>query len=552
MTFIKKNSLLLSLLILSSLIVWPIFLKGYFFHHDDLQVMRVFEMRKCFEDLQLPCRWVPDMGYGNGFPLFNFYGVLPYYIGGILSYFFGFVGAAKALFFIPLILSGVSMYFLAKEIFGDLGGILSGVLYQFAPYKALDIFVRGAVAESFGLAIIPLVFYFNLRLVKKGQIGDLIFFSLSLAAFLLSHNIMTMFFVPLILLFNLYWLIKTKKGFKKTVLALILGLGLAAFFLIPAFGEKNLVKSESLLTGGTDFRAHFATFGQIFFDREWGYGGSVFGPNDTISFQAGYPYWLLAVAALIFVLYLLILKKKFDILGVVLVGLTLLSVFMMHNKSAFIWERINILQYAQFPWRFLSITIFSTSLLGGYLLQKLPKKFQLSIWVFLIVGTVLLNWQYFKPKDFYPQVDDKVKLSDPLWEIQQKAGIGDFLPKTVWLEPQARAPELPEVRVGEVKNLTFNHSTNQFRTKVDVLSNATLEFPIFEFPDWTVFVNGQKTDHYFDKKWGRISLDLKPGSYQIEGKFYDTPLRTVSNLISLISLVALATIYFKRKWIFQK
>src|SRR3990167_11102036 len=109
---------LVILLVLTTLITWPLFLPGYFSHHDDLQVMRVFEMRKCLEDLQIPCRWVPDMGYGNGYPLFNYYNPLPYYIGGALSFFLPFIISAKILFFIPLFLAPVAMYFLAKEIFG--------------------------------------------------------------------------------------------------------------------------------------------------------------------------------------------------------------------------------------------------------------------------------------------------------------------------------------------------------------------------------------------------------------------------------------------------
>ena len=50
---------------------------GYFIMHDDLQMMRQLEMEKCFLDRQIPCRWIPDMGYGFGFPLFNFYPPLP-------------------------------------------------------------------------------------------------------------------------------------------------------------------------------------------------------------------------------------------------------------------------------------------------------------------------------------------------------------------------------------------------------------------------------------------------------------------------------------------
>lgn len=197
---IVKNWQIVLLLVLGVSITWPIFLPGYFSHHDDLQVMRIFEMRKCFADLQIPCRWVPDMGYGNGFPLFNYYSAFPYYLGAFLSYVYGFIGAAKILFFIPLIGSGISMYLLGKELFGKLGGFVAGVLYLFAPYRALDSYVRGAVAESFALFLIPLVFYFSLKLIKSNNFNIKYFLAttISLGSFLTTHNIMTIMFLPIL------------------------------------------------------------------------------------------------------------------------------------------------------------------------------------------------------------------------------------------------------------------------------------------------------------------------------------------------------------------
>ncbi len=99
-------------LLLPLFLTWPLFLPGYFSHHDDLQVMRIFEMRRCIVDLQVPCRWVPDMGYGNGYPLFNYYSVFPYYLGAILSFIFGFLVSAKILFAIPFFLGSLSIYLL--------------------------------------------------------------------------------------------------------------------------------------------------------------------------------------------------------------------------------------------------------------------------------------------------------------------------------------------------------------------------------------------------------------------------------------------------------
>jgi hypothetical protein len=550
----KKNWPIISLIILSSFIVWPTFLPGFFFHHDDLQVMRIFEMRKCLEDFQIPCRWVPDMGYGNGYPLFNYYGVLPYYIGGILSFIFGFVGAAKALFFIPLVLGGIAMYFLGKELFGSWGGFTSAVLYQFAPYRALDSYVRGAIAESFALAIIPLVFYFSLQIIKESNLKNFLGMTLSLAAFFLSHNIMTLFFIPVLVVWNIYFLLKTNfKNLKPIVISHFLGFGLAGFFIVPAFLEKDLVKSESLIQGGTEFRAHFVSVGQLFFDRAWGYGASVFGPNDTISFQIGWPHWWIVGLSTLFMVYGIwsrIKKRETKaqnlFLNLFLLTLCSMSIILMHNKSAPIWEALSLLQFAQFPWRLLSITIFVSSLIGGLVIFMLPKKYQLYTALLIVIVTVALNWQFFKPKDFYPWVDDNIKLSDPLWEIQQKAGIGDYLPKTVWLEPQSRAPGYPEIRKGKVEVENFKIYTDNFESKIKVTEEAIVEYPVLDFPEWKLRVNGKEYKHYIDDKWGRISLELPQGEYQINGKLHDTPIRMAANLITLFSFVGVVLLIILR------
>src|SRR5258708_3114273 len=86
--------------------------RGFFSMHDDIQILRVFEMQSCFKDLQIPCRWVPDMGAQYGHPVFNYHPVLPYYFGMIFRLFkIGFIDTIKILFFIWLFLPSVFAYF---------------------------------------------------------------------------------------------------------------------------------------------------------------------------------------------------------------------------------------------------------------------------------------------------------------------------------------------------------------------------------------------------------------------------------------------------------
>lgn len=537
----------LLLIIFSVLIVWPNFVPGLFFHHDDLQVMRIYEMRQCFSDLQIPCRWVPDMGYGNGFPLFNYYSALPYYIGALLSYVIGLVNAAKALFFISLLLGGISMFLLGQKLFGKDAGFLAGILYLFAPYRALDSYVRGAIAESFALAIIPLVFYFILKILEKPNRSNIVLGSLSLGGFLLSHNIMTMFFMPFVVLWAVMFLFLQKwQNWKPLLVSVILGVGLSSFFLLPVFLEKNLVQTESLIQGGSNFRTHFVGISQLFIDRTWGYGGSFFGPEDTISFQIGWPMWWLAVLALPFLI--LNIRKNFKISAAVIFMFIMFgaSIFLQHNKSAPVWEAIGTLQYAQFPWRLLSLSIFAGSLLGGFAIYYLRDNFKFLAMATFVILTIWLNWAFFIPREFYTWINDKNKIEDPLWEIQQKAGILDYLPITA-KEPQGRAPGNIEVLEGNATGSNYNPRSNSFSLNIEVSDNSYITIPIFDFPNWEVYSNGQRITHDNNNDLGRIGLNLAPGNYEIKGYFKDTLIRIIANFLTLGSAILITLIAINKR-----
>ena len=540
---------ILLILALSALVVWPLFLPGYFSHHDDLQVMRIFEMRKCIEDFQIPCRWVPDMGFGNGFPLFNYYGVFPYYIGAILSFAFGFIGAAKSLFFIVLLMGGITMYLLGEKIGGKWVGLTSGILYLFAPYRSLDAYVRGAISESFALAIIPLVFYFGLMLAKEKTSVNFIGLAISTGIFLITHNIMTMFFIPLLLLFIIYVKIFLHpKSFAVLILSIILGFGMSAFFLLPAFLEKNLVQTDNLTRFDLDFRVHFVTVRQLFLDRSWGYGASVLGSGDGVSFQIGWPHWGLVLLSLP-LFFFLRKDKKILVLYLGILTIFLFSVFMTHNKSAFIWEKIGLLRYTQFPWRFLSLSIFSASLIGGIAIMPLNKQLRKYAVIVIAIVSILLNFAFFKPDKFSFDLTDSKKLSGELWNEQRIAGISDYLPVGAY-QPREAAPDGPLVVEGEAGIKNFVNKSNYWQFDAVVKTSAKIELPVFDFPNWEVYINKRRIPHNNANFLRRIQFNLEPGSYKVSGKLADTPIRAISNIVSLLSFASLIflTTYGKNKF----
>lgn len=536
--YLKRNWQIILIFILGLSISWPLFKSGYFSHQDDLQIIRLVEMRKCFSDFQIPCRWVPDMGWGNGYPLFNFYGVSTYYFGALISYLVGYLISAKILFFISLTAGSLGMYLLVKELWGKYAGLTSAVLYMFAPYKALDIYVRGALGEGMALTIIPFVLYFLIR--KKYFLFSLTFF-----LFLITHNIMTVIFVPIVGLLAVYLLLTSNlKNLKVITISFFIAFGLSAFFTIPAFIEKDLVQTESLTRFELDYRANFVGLRQLFLDRSWGYGTSIPGPEGGMNFQVGWPYWILAVLSLIFI-FLNRVKKHNIILVVSIFVLFLMSVFMTHNKSTFIWESFSILKYFQFPWRFLSLSILTASILGGFVVFLVNDKWKKYLSVFIIIITILLNWGYFRPKEFYP-ISESQKVSGELWEQQTRGALLDYLPETA-LEPREKAPDLPLIITGEAEIDNYINRSNSFNFNIEVLDKTEIHMPIFYFPNWSVKVNGVKHPISDDNLLGRISISLDKGNYEVEGRFNNTPVRAVSNLISIISFVGLIVLWKKRK-----
>ena len=400
MVFLKRYFGVLTVLLLSFWAIKPFFIQGFFPMHDDTQVARVFEMGKMLSSGAFPVRWVPDLGYGYGYPIFNFYAPLAYYIGGLFMVLgFDALLATKIMMALGVILAGIFMYFLAKNFFGELGGAVSGLFYVYAPFHAVDIYVRGDVAEFWAYAFIPLAF---LGIYKS----NILIGSIGFAAIILSHNLTAMMVTPFLLivvLLNCYIDFKDKKSFiiNPSSLILILGLTLSAFYWIPALLEMKSTNVLSQIGGGADFRDHFVCPPQLW-DSLWGFGGSIKGCIDGFSFKIGKLHLL--VTGLVLMLFLLGRFKQYK--GIILFSLIsfFLSLFLTLEASKFVWEMIPAMAFFQYPWRFLTLASFFSSLLAGSLVVLSSSLKIKPYWLAfpLIALLLFFNITPFVPQTIFP------------------------------------------------------------------------------------------------------------------------------------------------------
>ncbi len=523
--------------------------------HDDMQAMRLLQMDKCIKDGQIPCRWVPDMGYGYGYPQFNFYPPLPYYVMETFHLLgLGYLDSVKAGFVLSVLVSTAGMYLLGSTLWGTTGGIISALLYAYAPYRAVDMYVRGAVGEFWALGFLPFILWSSKKVIE-GNKRSMLWLALSLAGLFTSHNITTLIFVPIFIIWIIYLFLQkygfptleTVKKFKNIFIGTIWGFAMAAFFLLPAWFERKYVHVETLLQGYFNYLAHFVSIGQLLFSTYWGYGSSELGPYDDMAFSVGLIHWILPLLALF--LFIFLKKKKETLLALFFIIVGWLALFMAHLKSVWIWDRITFLSYLQFPWRFLIIVSFAFSVASGSiaLVFSKSKKFIFSALAGLLAIILLLNFNYFRPKTWI-DITDTEKFSGELWQKQQTISIFDYLPIFAVLPPAERAPTEPIIMEGKAKVISQKKGTNWQEWNLEVeTEKAGVRLPLFYFPGWKALVDVSETAIDYGNELGLITVYVPKGTHTILAKLKDTPVRRVGNLLSLGGLITIPLFLRKEK-----
>ncbi len=551
MEIIKKKITTLTIFMLSIITVLSFFKSGFFNIHDDAQVQRVHEMKIALSDGMFPVRWVPDLGYGYGYPIFNFYGPFPYYIGA----FFNFIGfdaltATKIMILIAVIGSAFSMYLLAKEFWGKIGGIVSSAFYVYAPYHALDIYVRGDIGEVYAYAFIPLVFYALWKFYKTNNFLFIVLGSLSYAGIISSHNLSALMISPFVILTSLVLL-----GLRKKILILlipVLGILLASFYFLPTLLEMNYTNVLSTIGGKAHFGDHFVCVRQ-FWDSPWMFGGSIPGCIDGLSFRLGKLHILFAGVALLSGIYLF--KKEKNKSSVIFVSLAALGgvMFLMISASSLIWEKVPYMNFFQYPWRFLLAASFFSSFIAGsfvYAISKINlRKYNLLfliIYVAIIISPIILYSKLFVPQNYLSKSSGEYTNKHSLnWTTSNISD--EYMPKS-FMTPETPSEIIKEKITGEnIRISNLETKTNRILAKINSNTENEITVHIPYFPSWKYYIDGNRQD--IKEVETGILIKVPRGESELVGKFEETYIQKVANLLTISGVLILfaGIIYAKRK-----
>jgi hypothetical protein len=542
----------------------PLFSGQLFGTDGALHFHRVAQLERALRSGILYPRWAPDLGLGFGFPLFNYYAPLSYYFVLPLRWMgFSLSTAFSASLGLALWGLALAMYLWVRDLWGELAGIVAAFAAIYAPTTLNYVYQWSALPGMEGLLWLVFTFWSLRRLAVSEQPRFGVLTALGCAAMILSHNVTALIGIALLLAYvALCALLYGPRSALRAGCFLASGIGLSAFFWLPAFFEKNFVHIYQLYSPSVfDYHNHFRSLREILASPR---------PVDYAQANFAFPVslgWVQAALALIawWPLSALIRREvrahrwALTLATGVLVGLVL-------PISLPVWERVPLMQFFQFPWRFLIPASLGLAALAGLGATVLARRGQ--TWIPLVVGGMMifaLPWLF--PLRRVPQSDPS-----PLDQIrfEMESGLlgttaaGEYLP--IWVQEipspeallplyEAAAPDfiIPRLDLTSLpagaRVLEARYGLTQAHLTLESDQPFRIRFLWYFFPGWQGWLDGQPLPLEPDGPHGLIAADIPAGRHTVTVVFGETPLRRWAWRLSGLSapLLLLAVLWTGRR-----
>lgn len=518
---------------------YPLFHKGFFPTFDDVQVVRIDQMTKELESGQFPVRYVDDFGNGGGYMLFQMYPPFAYYVGSLHSLIgLSLVRTTKLVFIFGFALGVLGMILLLR-LFTDWPSALVGMaLFITSPFLNYEIYTRGTLSEFLAFNLLPLVLWSFLKLKTSAKsIKDIIFPSILYAIIITAHTFPALIISPF--LFFILLIPPFKKGANLYILyALMLGLGLSAFFWLPLLLEQKYTVYSQTYFAATSYKTNFLNILQLFQLEKvpWSFRAPIVGIH-----------FLLGLIISVYIIYKCRIKQVFfkKIVWLVAAGF-FVSLFFSLSISEKAWEGISFLQYLQFPWRFIIFITFYAVILITIALSQIERNWlKIFIGLLLLILSLTFNYSYLRPSayNYISTYYAEDSCSTTTWANEYlPIWVSKCLPKSKIKGDYHTYPLVNSVdNTSTIKNIRSIKKNRDISFTAQGLS-GTIVIGKYYFPGWQVLVDGKITKTYPYGQYGLISFNIPSGTHQINVILNDTPVRKIANLISELSLLFLLLI----------
>jgi hypothetical protein len=361
---VKKWQQLLLIAAAGCFLTLPALINGLSIQSDDgaTHVVWYTNFASQFWSGDLYPRWLSNLNDGLGSPAFFYYPPVPYFLTSLLKPLFGAtdpngihqLGISAA---VSVILSGLFAWLWCREFTDDVAAVIGGVAFMITPYHlVIDLYTRSSFAELWAFAWIPMILLF-VRRISRGSRWAFAGLAISYAVLIGTHLPTTLIFSPVPVV---YVLVASEKrgGWSSLALVLVamfLGIGLAAIFLYPAMTMQDFVFVDRMSQG------HFSY-------TNWLLPSSFYFERNVDLRPVWRVYAVLLDMAGAMVGAFMIAKRSDDPvwrkLGTVWFIVGCAAALMTTDLSRPVWRVAETLQKVQFPFRFgVVLSIAATALL---------------------------------------------------------------------------------------------------------------------------------------------------------------------------------------------
>jgi hypothetical protein len=521
-------------------------------------------------------RWAAQAHWGYGEARFLFYPPASWTLGAALGAALPWKMVPGAYCWMVLTLAGAAMYRLAREWLPAPDALFAAVFYALNPYHLLIVYWRSAYAELLAAALLPLLLLCMLRLNRPG-FRPTLWLSLTLAAAWLTNEpgaVMIYYStagLALLIAANgaareagreRSWGPQIWRPLVRTALAMLLGAGLASFYLLPAIYEQGWINLSQVLSPGVRPQDNFlfttiadpdhnrfnllvSTVGlteigvltfAICVSRNWRKKRLGTAAPSTSSGQAlGCPVMRSATGVAAD-------HSPWTLLSAWGVG----SAVLLLSVSNLLWQHLPKLRFVQLPFRWLLCMNVALAMLLTIAAKRWTARLLASA---VLLGAVLLAGYRIQPP-WWDTASDIREMSDGLADGTGYEGTDEYVP--VVADPYELNKSLPRVSDDTgvsvpSEMLAWGQTEKHFTVHAAAPQNLTVR--VLNYPAWDVVVNGKPTETRTTDVTGLIVIPVAAGDNDVRIHFRRTIDRVIGNIVSLISLALLVAAWFSPAWV---
>jgi hypothetical protein len=456
---------------------------------------------------------------------------------------------------LALLAAGGSMYLLARQWLPPGTATFAACLYVANPYAMFVAYERSAFGELLAAAWLPLMVLFALR--RSASVAPL---GLSVAALWLTNSPAAVVGSYLLAVLALgVWLVEGRPwAALRAAGGMVGGLGLAAFYIVPAAFELRWVQIERAITPGMRVEDSFL----------FAHTANAF--HDQVLHTAS---WILVLEfAGASVAACLAWKQRaggpIRTVRIVLTALLPIILFLQFPVSEVIWKYAPHMKFLQFPWRWLMALSVAGCALAAMAVVRQAK------WRVLVAGIMIAVIAIGGGLLFFQPCDDEDAVAAQLAGFrlgQGTEGTDEYTPVSV--DNAAVQQHLPLVRVlraaqddtaddtpadnpewraGDPGSIAARVDARRWNGEHWTVSLVTPEtgyavLRLMDYPSWRVTVDGQPVNRRPLREDGLMAIPVKAGSHVMEVQWTATRDVVAGRAVSATALLALALVAMRER-----